>query len=167
MHSSAEWASVSLGVLVCLQCSGHHRSLGVHISRVRSLQLDVWEDSTLQLMMNLGNAKVRTARMHARTQACTHALVRCKALLCRAAMHVVGSEASGGARRSMPSSLLQPAVCTPATPTAQQQRRRGAGGARRVRGRPWGGWLAAKHPSSPSWAWAARLGVAGREGQQQ
>jgi Arf-GAP/coiled-coil/ANK repeat/PH domain-containing protein len=56
--ANPEWASVSLGVLICLQCSGHHRSLGVHISRVRSLQLDVWEDSTMELMLTLGNAKV-------------------------------------------------------------------------------------------------------------
>ena len=51
---------VSLGVLVCLQCSGHHRSLGVHISRVRSLQLDVWEDSTIQLMSALGKHYTHT-----------------------------------------------------------------------------------------------------------
>jgi Arf-GAP/coiled-coil/ANK repeat/PH domain-containing protein len=58
--ANPDWASVSLGVLMCLQCSGHHRSLGVHISRVRSLQLDVWEDSTMELMMSLGNAKVNS-----------------------------------------------------------------------------------------------------------
>jgi len=65
--ANPEWASVSLGVLICLQCSGHHRSLGVHISRVRSLQLDVWEDSIIELMMTLGNTKVNSIFLAAAT----------------------------------------------------------------------------------------------------
>uniref|UniRef100_A0A7N9DHP3 Arf-GAP with coiled-coil, ANK repeat and PH domain-containing protein n=1 Tax=Macaca fascicularis TaxID=9541 RepID=A0A7N9DHP3_MACFA len=38
-----EWASINLGVTLCIQCSGIHRSLGVHFSKVRSLTLDSWE----------------------------------------------------------------------------------------------------------------------------
>ncbi|KAJ1492592.1 hypothetical protein T484DRAFT_1770542 [Baffinella frigidus] len=53
-----EWASISLGALMCLQCSGVHRALGVHVSRVRSLHLDVWEESLMDLLSAMGNAKV-------------------------------------------------------------------------------------------------------------
>lgn len=37
-----EWASINLGVLMCIECSGIHRNLGSHISKVRSLDLDEW-----------------------------------------------------------------------------------------------------------------------------
>lgn len=36
------WASLNLGVLVCIECSGIHRNLGTHLSRIRSLDLDDW-----------------------------------------------------------------------------------------------------------------------------
>ncbi|XWS51494.1 hypothetical protein CRYUN_Cryun12cG0181200 [Craigia yunnanensis] len=52
-----DWASLNLGVLICIECSGIHRNLGVHISKVRSLTLDVkvWEPSVLALFQSLGN----------------------------------------------------------------------------------------------------------------
>lgn len=55
--SEPDWASLNLGVLVCIECSGVHRNLGVHISKVRSLTLDVkvWEPSVLTLFQSLGN----------------------------------------------------------------------------------------------------------------
>ncbi|XP_061538408.1 BAR_ACAPs and ArfGap_ACAP domain-containing protein isoform X4 [Phycodurus eques] len=52
------WAAVNLGVTVCIQCSGIHRSLGVHVSKVRSLTLDSWEAEQLKLLCVLGNDAV-------------------------------------------------------------------------------------------------------------
>ena len=57
------WASINLGVLLCLKCSGLHRQLGTHISKVRSLKLDtkVWEDeSTVAHMCSIGNTAFNT-----------------------------------------------------------------------------------------------------------
>lgn len=56
--SDPDWACLNLGVVVCIECSGVHRNLGVHISKVRSLTLDVkvWEPSVITLFQSLGNA---------------------------------------------------------------------------------------------------------------
>ncbi|KAI8423964.1 hypothetical protein MSG28_002633 [Choristoneura fumiferana] len=50
-----DWASLNLGVLICIECSGIHRNLGSHISRVRSLDLDEWPLGHVSVMVSMGN----------------------------------------------------------------------------------------------------------------
>ena len=51
------WASVNLGVFVCLNCSGVHRSLGVDISKVRSTTLDTWLPEQVAFVQSMGNRR--------------------------------------------------------------------------------------------------------------
>jgi len=53
-----QWASINFGVTLCIECSGIHRSLGVHITKVRSITLDTWEPEILKVMAELGNSIV-------------------------------------------------------------------------------------------------------------
>lgn len=51
------WASSKLGVFICINCSGIHRSLGTHISFVRSVELDNWKENETIMMEKVGNAR--------------------------------------------------------------------------------------------------------------
>lgn len=48
--SDPTWLSTNLGILTCIECSGIHRELGVHYSRMQSLTLDVLGTSELLVM---------------------------------------------------------------------------------------------------------------------
>jgi len=51
------WASWNLGCFMCIRCSGIHRSMGTHISKVKSVDLDAWTDEQVELMVKWGNEK--------------------------------------------------------------------------------------------------------------
>lgn len=53
------WASWNLGVFLCIRCAGIHRNLGVHISRVKSVNLDQWTAEQIASMQAMGNSKAR------------------------------------------------------------------------------------------------------------
>ena len=57
---SPDWGSLNLGSLHCIECSGFHRKLGVHISKIRSLNLDtkVWDSAVIEMFQQLGNTKI-------------------------------------------------------------------------------------------------------------
>ncbi len=54
-YPQPDWASVTFGVVFCIECSGKHRSLGVHIDFVRSLVMDSWDEKQVSYMINGGN----------------------------------------------------------------------------------------------------------------
>lgn len=53
------WASWNLGIFLCIRCAGIHRNLGVHISRVKSVNLDSWTPQQVASMQAMGNSKAR------------------------------------------------------------------------------------------------------------
>lgn len=55
--SKVEWVSINLGIILCIECSGIHRSLGTHISKVRSLTLDIksFTIDIVEVLLLIGN----------------------------------------------------------------------------------------------------------------
>ncbi|KAK8125324.1 uncharacterized protein PG998_001083 [Apiospora kogelbergensis] len=55
--SKVEWVSINLAIILCIECSGIHRSPGTHISKVRSLTLDItsFTPDIIELLMLVGN----------------------------------------------------------------------------------------------------------------
>eukprot|EP00760_Papus_ankaliazontas_P005190 PhM_4_TR12441/c0_g1_i1/m.83285/K12486/SMAP; stromal membrane-associated protein len=51
------WASLNLGIFMCMRCSGIHRSLGTHISKVRSITLDKWTKEEVDFVAAMGNSR--------------------------------------------------------------------------------------------------------------
>lgn len=56
---SPRWASWNIGIFICIRCAGFHRNLGVHISKVRSVNLDSWTAEQIASMQAMGNNKAR------------------------------------------------------------------------------------------------------------
>jgi len=53
------WASWNIGIFVCIRCAGIHRNLGVHISKVKSVNLDSWTPMQVSRMQIMGNSRAR------------------------------------------------------------------------------------------------------------
>lgn len=53
------WASWNLGIFLCIRCAGIHRNLGVHISKVKSVNLDTWTPEQVGCLQQMGNSKAR------------------------------------------------------------------------------------------------------------
>jgi Arf-GAP/coiled-coil/ANK repeat/PH domain-containing protein len=57
LNPHADWACINFGTVICIECSGIHRSLGVHVSKVRSLTLDKWTRPLRSLLEDMGNER--------------------------------------------------------------------------------------------------------------
>ncbi|CAG9561033.1 unnamed protein product [Danaus chrysippus] len=54
-----DWASYNIGIFICMRCASVHRCMGAHISKVKHLELDRWEDSQVQRMKEVGNTAAK------------------------------------------------------------------------------------------------------------
>ncbi|KAL7714531.1 Centaurin beta [Entamoeba marina] len=66
-----DWMSATLGVIICLECSGAHRSLGVRTSRVKSILLDSIDADFILLLKKLGNSYINTTYLQSNRYICS------------------------------------------------------------------------------------------------
>ena len=55
-----KWASINNGILLCLKCAGIHRGFGLQISKIRSLQVDSWDEKQVKYLSQGGNLRFKT-----------------------------------------------------------------------------------------------------------
>jgi hypothetical protein len=53
------WASTNLGIFVCIRCSGLHRQVGTHVTKVKSCTMDIWEPEQIAFMAKMGNGRAK------------------------------------------------------------------------------------------------------------
>nr|XP_045612312.1 arf-GAP with dual PH domain-containing protein 1-like isoform X1 [Procambarus clarkii] len=58
-HGDPEWASFNIGIFLCTTCATWHRRLGTHVSKVKSLKLDKWDDEQVEMMDAVGNEQAK------------------------------------------------------------------------------------------------------------
>ena len=54
-----KWASINIGILLCLKCAGIHRGFGLQISTIRSLQVDSWTEKQVKYLSQGGNVRFK------------------------------------------------------------------------------------------------------------
>lgn len=120
-----QWASVSFGTLFCLECSGVHRSLGVHISFVRSVAMDSWTDKQLKIMKSGGNAKCLNYLKEKGIDADTPIKKKYENPVAQLYKEILKARAEG---RPEPTSLPPPKTRTPAASSSMSAPRPAGGG---------------------------------------